>query len=342
MSEIWNWIMANYKWIFSGIGGGIILFVLGLVMARRRTKPSHNETIVTHGNRSPGKVGRDYKVETHEKKSYKIKTSGDQSPGYVAGDFKVNKTILHQSEKFKQKRWRTLDLINYPAVVDNEDRRKKYAGQLVLHLHRAFKDVGYTRFVSLLELRQKKVGKDLGPCYSLTSHQVKFTGALRKSWRYLWNPEIAPESRQRYQNYMNVDFSTLSEGWSSDIGLLFVDTPMAHQFTYDPDTRKISITPPPILSTAPSEYPDKVRTTSELLTFLSVLTRSSIAFLGDIACITSHYPLFKLMLEIVDNREWKPARIRINVENCEEWDYINTDADIEVRRYPKKNDTGRA
>lgn len=68
MSEILDWIMSNLEWIFSGIG----VFVLGLAIAiiRRilhRRKTSDGDVIVTHGNQSPGKVGGNYKVETHEK-----------------------------------------------------------------------------------------------------------------------------------------------------------------------------------------------------------------------------------------------------------------------------------
>lgn len=129
------------------------------------------------------------------KRNNKIETYGDQSPGYVAGDFRVDQTIVHQYKEAKQKQWRMLDEIAYPALEDNEDRRTKYAAQLALHLHRAFKDSGYTQFVSLVSLRQEKVEKDIIPIYILISHQVKFTGALRKSWKYLWNPTIAAESR---------------------------------------------------------------------------------------------------------------------------------------------------
>jgi len=313
VSKVWSWIVLNREWIFSGIG----IFILGLVIAllQRRKKSSAGDIIVTHGN---------------------------QSPSYVTGDFTVNQTIVNQCREAKKKQWRRLDEIDYLVLLDNEDRRMKYAGQLALHLHRAFKDVGYTQFASLLCLRQVKVNKDPTPLYCLVSHQAKFTGVLRRSWKYLWNPAVPAKSRQRYQDDLNIEFSTLYESWSFDLRLPFVERLIACEFTYDPDAHRISIGPPPIVSTRPSDYPDKVRTTSELLMYLSSVTGSPFIDFGDIACIKSYYPLFKLAIELIDNKGWRLDRIRINAVNCEEWDYINVAADIEVGRYSEPKDNGGA
>lgn len=273
---------------------------------------------------------------------YRIETHGDQSPGYVAGDFTVNKTIVRQYNKARKKKWRPLDEINYPPPEDNDDCRRKYLGLLALHLHRAFKDSGYTQFVSLARLAQAKINEDLVTVYSLVSHQVKFTGALRRTLKYLWNRNIAVELRQKCQDDLNAELCTLRESWSFKVDLPFVNRFIPVQFAYDPDAHKIAIGPPPIVSTTPAEYPDKVRTTSELLTFLSSLLGSPFCNMGDIAWVKSYYPLFKLCLELLDTKAFRMDRIRINAENCEEWDYINTAADIEVRRYTEMTDDQRA
>lgn len=264
-----------------------------------------------------------------------IETHGDLSPGYVGGDFKVNQTIVNQHADIMRRQWRGLDEIDYPALADNEERRAKYTYQLALHLRRAFKDCGYVSFSSLVSLRETKIDAQDDPIalYCLVTHQVPFSGALRHTWKYLWNPRGDKRAQQAYQDELNEEITQLIGTWSFDIRLALVDRLLATQFTYDPDARRITIGPPPVSSTTPADYPEKVRTTSELLAFLSCVTGSPFMNLGDIACITSHYPLFKLALELLDHRSWELDRVRVNTLDCEEWDYINTAADAEVGRY---------
>lgn len=66
MSEIWNWLVDNKEWVFSGVG----VFVLGLVVAilRRKKRPLTGDTITTHGDLSPGKVEGDYEVRIDERR----------------------------------------------------------------------------------------------------------------------------------------------------------------------------------------------------------------------------------------------------------------------------------
>ena len=275
-------------------------------------------------------------------KSGKIETHGDLSPGYVAGDFKITQTIVHQRTDLLRKQWRGLDEIDYPALTDNEERRAKYGYQLALHLHRAFKEQGYTSFNSLISVRKTNIKEYNHPIsiYCLVTHQALFSGALRHTWKFLWNPRGEKKAQQAHQDELNEEINRLFSTWSFNISLAFIDRLLVTQFTYDPEARRISIGPPSFASATPADYPDKVRTTSELLAFLSSVIGSPYVNFGDIACITSHYPLFKLALELLDNQGFWLERIRINVEQCEEWDYINTEADIEVGKYSEKKQEG--
>jgi len=266
-----------------------------------------------------------------------IETHGDQSPGYVAGNFTVNQTIVHQYKESKKKQWRELDEITYPAIIDDQERRMKYGVQLAFHLHRTFKETGYIRFVSLFSLKKVEVKDDIHPIYDLFSHQVRFIGSLRETWKYLWESSLPEDPRRKYQEDLNKELMNLYETWSLDLRMPFVERLAPWLFIYDPDGKKISITVPPFISTNPSEYPDKLRTTSEMLTLLTAIIRSPIVDFGNLSCIRSHYPLFKLFLELLDNKSWEPAKIRINAADYEEWDYINLAADNEVGRYSQTN-----
>jgi hypothetical protein len=54
---------------------------------------------------------------------------------------------------------------------------------------------------------------------------------------------------------------------------------------------------------------------------------------GTLETVLNSYPLSKLMLEFLDNRSVDFGNLRVNVENCEDWDYVNPAADEEFRRY---------
>lgn len=271
-------------------------------------------------------------------KPAKIETHGDQSPGYVGGNFTVTKTIVQQCQQSRRKTWRPLDEIDYPAIVNDEDRRNKYTFQLALHLHRAFSNSGYTAFTGLVGLREAPMPDDADPIpvYCLVTHRSEFTGALRKTWKYLYNPNIATDDKEKLQADLNAQAGHLFKTWSVDLSLPFANRQVAVHFVYDPDSQRIYIGPPPHASTTPASYPDKLRTTSELFAFLSAIIGAPAVLLGDIKCITSYYPLFKVAIDLLDHRPLLRDRIRVNVNDCEEWDYINPIADEEVGRYSQE------
>lgn len=93
------------------IGIASIAEIVGLINHFRRTKP--HEIVITRGNYSPGKVGKDYSVnrnkkdqaqriqtkastsrnsniDTSLKEGNVINTEGDYSPGKVEGNYEVN------------------------------------------------------------------------------------------------------------------------------------------------------------------------------------------------------------------------------------------------------------
>lgn len=264
-----------------------------------------------------------------------IETHGDFSPGYVEGDFKVTKTTIHQYSKAKRKRWRSLNELIYPALIDDEDRRAKYGGQLALHLHRVFKEQGYRSFCGLLRLRTVEIdpNEEPIPVYCLITHEAAFSGELRHTWKFLRNQSRDLKDRSAYQDELNEELNMLISTWALDIRVPLVKRLVATQFTYDPEGRMIKIGPPAIYSTTPSDYRDKVRTTSELLVFLSCIAESPFMNIGDIEFVESHYPLFKLVLAILDSNGFHLDRIRVNTKDNEDWDYINTAADAEIGRY---------
>lgn len=65
MNDIWDWLIDNKEWVFQGVG----VFFLGLLVTFlwRKRDSEKGDTIVTHGDLSPGKVEGDYEVEIDER-----------------------------------------------------------------------------------------------------------------------------------------------------------------------------------------------------------------------------------------------------------------------------------
>lgn len=269
------------------------------------------------------------------KTEIEIKTHGDYSPSIVGGDYKVTKTIINEDTNSKKKRWRKLEEYFHPILTkDYDEDQRRFMGYLIVHLHRVFKDSGYVNFVSLFCLQDIVLDNKSWPGYYLLSHQTKYIGALKKSLRYLLDSSVPKETRQEYNNLLMKELEDLSKDWTLSIMMRFSDDLSALEFTYDPDTCKIKIGVPELISPDPADYPNKVRTTSELLTFISAASTSPIAQCKDLECITSYYPLHKCYLDILDNEKVSPSNVRVNVEDYEEYDYINNDVDVELHRYP--------
>ena len=276
----------------------------------------------------------------HDTNIKKIATHGDQSPGYVRGNYIINQTIVKQYKETNIKKWRQLAEHNYPADELNHYWLSRYLSQQVLHLNRTFKGSGYNDFVGVLRFTKVESEGDKIPVICLISHESRFIGAIRSSFIILHSTTVDIQSRKTYQDELNAELSDLIATWAVNVNIrpdtIADEDLIPLHFIYDPDDRRISVSVPDVVSTEPTDYPDKLRTTSELLTFLACILKSNVSTL-DMGYVHSYYPLTKLIIEFIDNRSFRWDKIRINVKDNENWDYIDTKYDAEVRRYSKKN-----
>ncbi|KAF1077948.1 hypothetical protein [Methanogenium sp. MK-MG] len=263
-----------------------------------------------------------------------IETHGDYSPGFVDGDYKIEKTIINQHSSPKKTRWRELEWYFSPILtVDDDVQRRLFIAHLVVQLHRVYKNSGYVNFVSLFCLADIEHEDKQLPGYCLLSHQTKYIGAVKKSLRSLSDSSIPKETRQEYYNSLIKELDDIEKDWTLSIKMKFSDDLSAIEFTYDPDTCQIKISVPKVISTDPTDYPNKVKNTSEFLTFIAAVSTSQIGMCNDLECIMSYYPLHKCYFDILDNGKVSPSNIRVNVEDCEEYDYVNPSVDVELQRY---------
>jgi len=148
----------------------------------------------------------------------------------------------------------------------------------------------------------------------------------------LWDPENP--HRQRLQDEMNDELIKLQ------VQLNFVlrwqilsrrEEWFAYLFVYDEAGRKISVTPYQELSTEVSDYPERLRTTSEILQFMCAVRYVNMMHL-DLDEANKFYPLLKVYVPILDGVAPDFDKLRINVADYEEWDYVNPELDQDMER----------
>lgn len=117
-----------------------------------------------------------------------------------------------------------------------------------------------------------------------------------------------------------------SAKWNRNRKIDFVD------LRCDPRSKTVSVTSvdDDQLSTRPQDYPERLGTTSEMLRYISSLANSDyIVDLGN-PFYPSGYAWVKFITKFIDNRRLNIDRIRVNLSDLEEWDFVNPEFDYEV------------
>jgi hypothetical protein len=241
----------------------------------------------------------------------------------LIGDVHINRDAV---QAWKRKTWRPLAIFAYPSSRLEHDLSTNYFAHLVLQLHRTFREAGYTTFTGLIGIHTETIANEHVSVITLTTNQPRYVNAIHIAVKQLWNANADGPALRRATNSELQDLYT---NWLVNVRLSPDPGPIAYEFVYDPEGKRVSIVPHDSLSTAPSEYPDKVSSTSELLRLLTAVAHSRIVMAGDIEIILHSYPLSKLFLEIMDSKTFDFSKVRINVQDHEEWDYINPAADQE-------------
>jgi hypothetical protein len=244
----------------------------------------------------------------------------------LIGDVHINQETMQAS---KRKLWRSLSTFTYPSQRLEHDLATNYAGHLTIQLHKTFRDAGYMTFTGMISMADENLMNMEFSSVTLTTNQAGYVGAIHNSVKQLWDIK---QDRLALQNALNTELRDLHSNWIVDVRVFRDPGPIAYQFVYDPDARKIFIGPCEKISTAPSEYPDKAGSTSELLMLLTAVLRSEFAIAGNIETILNSYPLSKLFIELMDSKTVDLGRVRVNAADVEEWDYVNPAADEEFDR----------
>lgn len=274
------------------------------------------------------------------KRNQKIETHGNQSPGYVARDYTINQTIINQYESKKRKKWRPLETLLYPVLTDNENFRFTFINDLAIGLHNVFEKNGYIKFNGMLRLSKKINDHQELIVYELICNQPEFSEDIRKRYNQYINDRLSIDGKgekqrrklfSRLKNEWKEEWGEFFKNWRIIPNVIFSSSEIPLEFIYDPATKFISIRSFADITANISDYEEELKTTSELLRFIPSISVLPLAYIGNFVWLEDNYPLMKLIIDIADNRGILVDNIRINVDDYEEWDYINKALDEEVK-----------
>lgn len=271
-----------------------------------------------------------------------INTRGDNSPGIVRGNFVVNQTTVTQYTAAKGKTWRGLDSEIFPLLGDSETSKGRFWRCLFWTIGELFGQGTYTEFSALVNCTSEiKLGETF-LVYEVMSYQPGFCpNAHRKYGRlmkliFAWkNAGATEEGRREMDEFVRQEDSAI-QGWtiSYDLPGLPHWTPI--QCICDPVGKRLVLAQFKTYSLDPTMYPEHVGNTKELMQFIgSYFNIEGIFCLGNSAWAINNYALMKLTVDVL-SKELDPNNVRINVDDCSEWDYVNGEFDEEVRNFNRK------
>jgi len=287
--------------------------------------------------------GRKGSPEKPEKDPEKIRTSGDFSPGIVKGDFIVNQTIVRQEKTTKRKTWRPLDSITLPLMSDTSASRLGVWKTMAETLVEMFGQISYTDFNILVNSDSAEKNGQVVPVRQMVTYQPGFCPQVQRKYALLikqimaWKDAGATtEGRISLESKLKQDQACL-EGWTQ-----IVDVPTSPAWTpvqcvCDSAGKKVSFQAIEKYSVNPADYPEHIGNSKEFLLLISsYFNAEGLAFGGDIGWATNNYSLMKFTMAVLD-RTVDLDKVRVNVDDPYEWDYINGDLDAEIRTFARKN-----
>lgn len=268
----------------------------------------------------------------------------------VEGNVTISPSVMLNAvkhiKKSQRKQWRGLAHVLYPLPNgDNERMRVIFTRELLFCLAKTFAGSGYVNFNGILRVASATTpdGENYS-AYEFFCHQIEFSEMLRRRYEN----QLASifdikdrgvdsfgrtEKELREIMVEEIDaFEREWKEWTLEYRLAFTSKLLPIEFTYDPAAKRITLQWIRDLSTDPANYPDRVTTTSEMLRYIAALSNVDAAIVGDIFVWgKENYPLLKLVVDVMDDRRVQLDHLRINAVDYEEWDYVNTKLDAQIR-----------
>ena len=253
----------------------------------------------------------------------------------------VNEILTSQYQESRRKKWRRLGSIDFGVISDNEKSREFFFYSLILAMYEVFGTEKYITFNGLLRLREESAGGQNVTVYELICPQIEFCEAVRREYVGFINKIMKQKSQGLEKRAAFSEIKKVSDNqfkflkdWRVQGEIKYHPRGLPLEFICDYADKLMSIRTLTKLSPTPLDYPNKVTTTSEMLCYIASYSHLPFVLLDDFdfSVYGENYPLTKLFIDLTDRQEIDFGRFRINVNNYEEWDYLNPALDKEIRR----------
>jgi hypothetical protein len=285
------------------------------------------------------KFGKSEPPGKKETPSANVSTSGNYSPGIVYGNF-INQTVVKQEAVAKRRTWRALDSATFPPLGDTKAAKLAVWDSFLHTVAEMYGQQPYTEFTILVNADEVVIEGEQVPRYVVVSYQPGLCSNALKEYRqfvqlyHAWRNAQPGEARTTLEQEQKKRKARLQE-WSPSIQVPSSPSWTPIQCICDGAGKRLTLHVVPKPSLAPTDYPDHLATSRELLQFLGSYSNLNLAFVGNAGWAANNYSLMKLTIAVLD-RNLDMGRVRIAVDDPNEWDYINGEFDEEVRRFGNK------
>lgn len=210
--------------------------------------------------------------------------------------------------------WRPIPNVRYDIDIESEDAVRKAFLRITLCLNLAleetFAGTKYKKFAILCST----IDEDGKPTFELTCHEVEFMSNFERFMDGYYSKEDA-------ENKVN----SMVDKFTRVIDKFHIERLFAASVVYDEQAKIISLGETPLHM--------EITTTSGLLFHISNMVNSHFIVDPD-GLIFEHYPLTKFIAFNLDTDRIDVSKIRINVDNYEDWDfyYPEYEREVEERR----------
>jgi len=345
--------------IFMSVVLVVILFkaIVRAAHTDTNTKPwfrfNTTDKVTTKGKNAPGVVSGDYQIggepgissappsAIFEKTQIgHITTGGDNSPGVVMGNYTVQITqqMKEESKAKAKKVWKEIGQAAFPGMSLSPAIHANFLQCMLIALHRAFRDKAFVRFVALIFTAQEIRAGQTVNLFKIVCPYDRFCVVLQTMGRKIIEQSIAmrslePSERESQKAGIQKEFADELRQLEAEFGLfysstMFSEEPTPFKFTYDGSAKRISIVRLE-QSTDMSRYDEGLTTTDGALRFMAAVSSSEVVIVH-FEDVPSGASNFRLLASILD-KEVEFSRLRINVDDPEEWDYKNAAFDQEAQ-----------
>ncbi len=270
--------------------------------------------------------------------SVTVTTSGDQSPGLVQGNYVINQTIVNEYKEARGKRWREISVGKWSIQSDIKDRQKLWLHNVCEALLTTFGDE-YQDFVFLFSVYDVDLEGVPAKVYQMLSHKAAFTGTVVNLRMAHVQKLIAagdaadPDAAKAKLIEELQQAEDPLKSWTVVPNIVESGDLTPVRCIYEPEFKRITLESVAEGSLNPVNYPDHLSRTSECLIFVAAALQAVVSYMGDTAWYANHYSLQKMAVDLLDTGRIDFDRLRVNMDDDEDWDYVNPEYDAEVGRY---------